>query len=115
MESCGDKTRDVRNINHHICADLVADLAYASEIEPAAVCGRTRHNHLRLAFKRDLFHRIVIKHLCHRVNSVRHDIEVHTRKIDGRAVREMSAVRKAHSHYGVARLEKGKVDRDVRA
>ena len=46
-------------------------------------------------------------------NAVRHEIIIHSRHIDGTAVSQMSALRKAHSHNGITGLEERKINRKV--
>ena len=108
MKSRRNQTRDVRDVHHHICAHLVADLPYALEIYNSGIGAGARNYHLGLALDGDFFHLVVIDSLRIFAYAVGHDVEVLARNIYWRAVRKVAAVGKVHAHYRVAGLKHGK-------
>ena len=114
MQPRRHQPRDVGDVHHHERAHLVADGADAREVEDARIGARARDDHLGLAFEGDALHLVVIDGLRLLGDAVGNDVEEGAREIDGRAVRQVSAVGEIHPHDGVARLEHRKVDGEVR-
>ena len=48
------QSRDMRDVHHHVCADLIGYLAYALEINYSRICTCSCQNELRLMRKRKL-------------------------------------------------------------
>ena len=109
-----DETRDVRDVHHQVCPDLIGDLAQAGEIDDAGIRGSARDDHLRLIFDGDLFQSVVVDALILPGNAVGNDVEVLARDIDGRAVGEVPAVREVHAQNRVAGVQEREVDGGVR-
>ena len=114
MKPCGHRPRDMCDIRHHIRPHLVADLADTLEIEGTGIGAGTRNDQLRTGFQRDFFHFFVVDQLRFARNAVRHDFEIFSRDIDGRAVRQVPAVGKVHAHDRISRLEHGEINRKIR-
>lgn len=110
-----NKSRDVRDIRHHERADLIADLAYSLKVDDSRIGGRAADYELGLALQSDFFGFVVVKQLRLPVHAVGHYVEVLARDVDGRAVREMSAVGEIHAHDRVARLARCKEHGEIGA
>ena len=114
MQPRRNKPRDVGDVHHHQRAHLVADGADAREVEDAGISACARDDHLGLAFEGDALHLVIVDGLRLLGDAVGNDVEKGARKVDGRAVRQMSAVREVHPHDGIAGLEHGEIDGKVR-
>ena len=57
---------------------------------------------------------VKIQLLCFGVHAVEHHIEIFTGKVLLVAVRQVSAARKVHGHYGVSHIQHGKIYGHVR-
>ena len=113
MYACGDESCDVRHVDHEIGTDAVRDLAELLEVDEARIGARSGKDEARLVLLRKLGDLVVVDEAGVLVHGVRHDVEVLTRNIDRTAVREVSAVRKAHAEHGVARLKQREESRKV--
>ena len=105
MQSRRDEPGYVGYIHHHIRPYLVADCAYALEVDHAGIGAGARNYHLGLAFHCYPFRLVIVDGLRVPVHAVGHYVEVLARNIDGRAVRKVPAVGEIHAHYGVAGRE----------
>ena len=114
MQSRSNESGNVRDIDHHICSDLVAYLSYSGKVDGSRICTRARNDHLRLALESCGSESVVIEHLGIVRYIIGDDIEVLTGNIYGRAVREVSAVSKIESHNGIARLKKREENGKIR-
>ena len=83
MNARGNKTRDVRHIDHQIGADSIGDLSELGEINDSGIGGRTRDDQLGLAFLGKLHDLVIVDSVCHAVNAVGYEVEVLARDIDG--------------------------------
>ncbi len=108
-----NEPRDMGDIHKHIRADFIAYFSDPLKVDDPGICARARNDHLRLAFEGDLLHFVIVDRLGIPAHAVGNDIKIRTRKIDGRAVRQMSAVRKVHTHNGIARFQYRKIDGKV--
>ena len=81
MHTCGNKSCDVRNVNHHICTDLITYLSDTLKINSSCICTGTRKNHLGFTLHSDPFHFIVIYESV-LIYSVMNTVKVFTRNID---------------------------------
>ena len=95
----------MRHIDHEVCAHFVSYIRYLREVYRPGVCACAGNDHLGLAFESDSPHFIVIYLFRFAADAVRYKMEILTRHIYGAAVREMAAVRKIHTHDGVARIQ----------
>ena len=86
VQACRDKTRNMCDVDHHIRADLVANLANTLKIERSGVCGRARDYHFGFTFQSDFFHFVVIEKACFFVHAVRHGVIILARNGDGTTV-----------------------------
>ena len=114
MEAGGDEAGDVRDVDHEIRADAVRDLRHALEVDDARVGRGARDDELRLAVLCDALELVVVDALILLAHAVGNDVEILAAHVDGRAVREMAAVREVHAHDGIAGLEQREKDRHVR-
>ena len=113
MYACGDKPCDVSHVDHEIGADAVRDLAEPLEVDEARIGARSGKDEARLVLLSKLGDLVVVDEAGILVHGVRHDVEVLARNVDRAAVREVSAVRKAHAEHGVARLKQREESRKV--
>ena len=110
----GHEPGDVRHVGDDRRTDRLADVGDARKIDDARVGARAHHDHLRLVLVREALHLVVIDPLVVFAHAVRHDRVELAGKIQGVAVREMTAVREVHAQHRVARLQQGEVHRHVR-
>ncbi len=103
----------MRHIDHQVCAAGVGNFPQLFEIDRAWISARAGNNQLRLYRARPLHQLVVIDSVRYRINAVSDKIVVSAGHIDGRAVRQVTALRKIHAEHGVARLQKGKVHGEV--
>ena len=73
MNSCGDKSRNMRHINHKIRADLVCDFAEFCEVNGSRIGRGSRNDDFRSAFKSDFSHLFVFDFPRFNVHSVGHE------------------------------------------
>ena len=93
----------MRHIYHEEGVHLLRDLADALEVDDAGISGSTCYDHLRLYFLRLLLESIIVdQSFC--INTIRNKVVQLTGHIDRCAVGQMTAIRQAHTHYGVAGL-----------
>ena len=114
MQTRRHKPCDVRDVYHEIGADFIGDLAQAREIDDARIRRRARHDHSRLILDGEPFQLGVIDALVLFGNAVRHDLKIFARNVDGRTVRQVSAVGKVHAQNGIAGVEQGKIHGGIR-
>lgn len=72
----GNETRDMSHINHKVGADEVSDLAHASVVNVAAVCGGTGNESLGAVENGSLLEHVIVNDTGCRVNTVGHGLEV---------------------------------------
>ncbi len=113
MQACGNQTRDMRHIHHKVCADLFRDFGNAFKVDDARIRRCACDNQLRLTFFGFLF-KFVIIDVAVPVHTVSNKVEVFARHIDGRAVGQVSALGKIHTHNGIAGLNQRKIRRHIR-
>ena len=89
------------------------DVGKALEVNLQGVSRRARDNELRVMFLCKTLHFVVINRLGF-VQAIGNAVEVLSGEVDLHAVAQVAAVRKAHAHEGVARLQKRHEDRHVR-
>ena len=112
--ACRNKTGDMRHINHQQCADFVSDLAQNIKTDLTRICRCARHDELRFIFDRQLADNFIINITRFLIHAVRHEVVELTREVDGRAVGQVTAVRKVHTKHGIARLDECEICRLVR-
>ena len=112
MKSCGNKTCNVSHINHKHCAVCMSDVCHCCKINFSRISGSTCYDKLwlNLIYLLCKSGKVDISLL---VYTVRNKIEILARNICRRTVSEVSAVIKAHTHNGVARFKKCKINRCV--
>ena len=86
MLSRRHKTCDMRHIHHKIRAYFIGYLPETLEVYRPGICACARKNELGLAFFGKALHLIVIYRAGFFIHAVRHDIEIFTRYVYGRAV-----------------------------
>ena len=109
MFTCRNKTRDMCHIYHKVCTDTLCDLRKSLEVDLSGVSACTGNNEFRLLFLCESLYLIVVEHSCLVIEAVRNEIKVFTGNIDGRTVREVSAVSEAHTENCIAGLKKCKI------
>ena len=83
MNARGNKTGDVRHVNHQISADRIGNLSELCEIDDSGICGSARNDHLGLAFLGGFENLVVIDTVGNAVNAVGYEVEVLTRDVYG--------------------------------
>ena len=106
-EACGDKTGGVSHIYHHKCAHLVGDGTHTLVVPIAGISRRAADDEFGLALQRHALHLVVVNETCLFVYVVGNVVVEFARRVDGRAVREVSAVVEVETHKGVAGLQHG--------
>ena len=96
-------------------ADFAGDFAHPREINDARIGARADGDHLGLVLPRQFGELIVIDPFVLLAHAVMDDFEKLAGEIGLVAVRQMAAVRQVHRQHLVARLEKGEINRHVRA
>ena len=103
----GDQTGRVGHVHHQQRAHLVGDLAHAFVIPLARVGRGAADDQFRLALQGLALHGVVVDHARGLVELIAHGLEIFTRHVDRRTVREVSSVCKVQSHERIARLHAG--------
>ena len=85
MVACYNKTCDMSDIGHEICANLVSDLSETLEVDSACISACTADDELGLILNRDLLYFVIID-ITVAVNTVRYAVVVHARDVCGRSV-----------------------------
>ena len=93
MQPCGDKSRNMRHINHKVRANLVCDFAEFCEVNGSRIGGGSRHDDFRPAFKSDFPHLFVFDFPRFNVHSVGHEAVGFTGVVHRTAVGKVSALR----------------------
>ena len=114
MQSRRDKSRDVRHVYHEVGADLLGDGCDFFKIDDARIGGSAGDNELRFCFERGLAQLVVVDASCLCIHAVRNKVEIGTRHVDGRTMRQMAAMREIHAEHGIAGLQQRKIDRHIR-
>ena len=114
MQSRGNESRDVRHIDHKVRSDVLRRLRDALEIDYSRISRCAGDDEFRTALFRLAVEFVVIYSFGHVVKTVGNEIVVFARNVDGTSVREVSAVRERHTHYRVACVAEGEIDRRVR-
>ena len=104
MKSCCHQSCDMRHIYHKHSANLVAHLPETLKINRSGIGTRTCDNHLGLTLQCQPAHVVVIKKAIV-IHAIGNHMEILSRHVDRRTVREMSAVVEVHAHNRVARLQ----------
>ena len=112
MQAGRDKARDMRHVDHEVSADGIGDLTEALEIDRAAVSGCAGDDQLRSAFFRDALAGVIVDEAV-LVDTVGNRMEIAAGDIGRRTVGQVTALVKAHTHEGVARLKERIEDRKV--
>ncbi|SAK86673.1 hypothetical protein AWB79_06100 [Caballeronia hypogeia] len=94
----------MRHVDHQIRADRLRDLPKALEVDLQRERGSARDDQLRFVLVGERFGRFVVD-VFRFGQAIAHDVEPLARHVDGRAVREVAAVREAQAHDRVAGLE----------
>ena len=113
MKPRRDKPRDMRHIYHKICADFFGYFRNAFKIDDTRIRGSARNNQFRPAFFGFLFKFIIIN-IAVGIHAVGDKVEIFARHIDRRAVGQVTAFGKVHTHNGVAGLNQRKISRHIR-
>ena len=100
------------HIYHQVRADCSCDGSELREVDNSGICGRACYDELRLALVRLLVKFLVINEALV-VCAVGYEVVELAGNVDRRAVGQVTAVCKAHAHYGVAGLEQSDVNRCV--
>ena len=93
MQPCGDKSRNMRHINHKIRADLVCDFAEFCEVNGSRIGGGSRNDDFRSALKSDFPHPFVFDFSRFNVHSVGHEAVGFAGIVHRTAVGKVSALR----------------------
>ena len=104
MNTCGDKSRDVRHVHKEKRADTFGGFADALEIDDARVGASARDNHFWLVFVREFFDFVVVNALVFFAHAVGHEFIHAAGEIQRMTVREVAAVGEIHAEHGVAGL-----------
>ena len=105
----------MRDVHHRDGVHLARDSDKLRVIEFARICRKSSEYDLRFHLFGDATHLVIVDFARLDVfHLVPHEIEDFGEIGDGVAVRQMPTVREIHTKYGVARLEKGHIHRDVR-
>lgn len=117
-DSARHEAGDVRHVNHHVRADLVADGTEALVVPLTRVGGAAGDDEFRLEEHGVLFELVVVDVAGLLVEAVRKRLEVDRRGRDAllgsvEAVGEVTAMREVETHDAVVRLEQASVDRHV--
>ena len=115
MFSRRHKTGNVCHIHHEVSAHFVGYFPETLEVDGSGISACSRENEFGLALLCDTLDLVVIYHAGFLVHTVRHDIEIFTGNIHGRAVAEVSAVRQIHAQHGIAGLNEREEYGKVRA
>ena len=113
MHACDDKSRNVRNVRHKVCAHFVCNLSETLIIYFSGIRACAADDELRLAFQCYFAHLVVVYALGHGIYAVSDAVEQLAAHIHFCAVREMSAVGKRHAENGVSALQKRVIRRKV--
>jgi hypothetical protein len=100
-----NQPRHVRDVDEQAIADAVGDRAQARKIEVARIRGEARYDHLRLALERKRRERVVVDQAGGHIEPVLDRVVELAREADLRAVRQTAAMREAHAHDRVARVD----------
>ena len=106
------QTCNVSHIYHQVRADCSCDRSELREVDNSGICGRACYDELRLALVSLLVKLLVINEALV-VCAVGYEVVELTGNVDRRAVGQVTAVCKAHAHYGIAGLKKSHVNRSV--
>ena len=98
MESCSNKTCEVRHVDPQLCSNFVSDFTEGFEVEVAWVGRPPGHNHFGLAFQCGLAHLVHVQAVGRFVHTVGSDVVETAREVDLHAVGQVATVRQAHSH-----------------
>ena len=112
MQTCRNKSGNMRNIHHKISADLICDLAESLKIDRPRISACSRYDQFRLIFLCDLFHFIVIDHAVF-IHTVKTNLKIFPRQIHRRSVGQMSAVIQIHPHDLISRFQHRKHRRHI--
>ncbi len=113
VNSGRDKAADVRHIDHEVRSYLIGYLAHFLKIYHARIRAGSGNYELGLTLAGRLHSFFVVDHLCFGVDTVEAGVKILAGYRGLRAVRQVAAVTEIHTEYGIARLQKSKVDSDV--
>jgi hypothetical protein len=113
VEPGRDQAGRMGDVGHEIRADAVRDLAEALPVDRQRIGGRPGDNELRLVAFCEVLDLLVVD-LFAFVEAVVEGLVQPAREVDGRTVREVSAVSERHAENHIARLQHRVVDRLVR-
>jgi len=103
----------VRNVGHEQRAHFVGDFAKTFPVELTRVGGRADHEQFGFVFEGQTFGFGVVDQFGFFVDAEGHHFEIFSGEIHRMPVREVSAVREAQTHDGVARLNRRQINRHV--
>ena len=112
MDPGGDQTRNVGHIDEKVSARLTGDVGKDVEPDLARVGRGSGDDHLRPVLLRERADLVVVDiAVC--IKPIGNHVVMLARKIDGRAVGQVSAVGQAHAQHGVSGFAEGEIDRLV--
>ena len=114
MKSRRHQSGDMSHVHHKVRPHLFGDLRHPGKIYDPCVGRSAGHDHLRAAFLRCLFQKIVVDALRFLIHTVRNDLKPFAGHIHRAAVGEMAAVGEIHAHHRIAGREEGEEHRHIR-
>ena len=98
------------DIREQVSANLVGDLPKTQPIDLPRIRRHTGDDHLRFVFQGQGLDIIIVDLFCFRIDGVGDDIEIFSRAVDWRTVREMSPKEQVHAHDVLAWLHQSMID-----
>ena len=105
MRACRDQARDMRHVDHQICAHFMRDSSHAFEVDDARIRRCAANDQLRFAFLGQTFHLVVIDTLGLRMNAIGDELIILAREVHRRAMGQMSAMIERKTKNGVAQFD----------
>ena len=112
-QSGSDESGGVCHVDHEQGADLVGDLTHALVVPVAGVGRGTADDQFRTLAEGHFFHLVVVHAARLLLHVVLQGVVEDARAVDGRTVREVSAVREVKAEEGVASVEHRQEDGGV--
>ena len=113
VQTGGDKTRNVCDVNHKVGAHFVGNFLEPGKVNRPCVGGSARDDEFGSVLE-SLFADVVEIYPARLgIEPVGHEIEQFAAEVDGGTVGEVSALGEGHTEHGVAGLQNGVIDREI--
>ena len=113
VDAGGDEARIVSHVDQEFRAHLPRDLGERPVGDLAGIRARPGHDQLRLVLAGEARHLVEVEPTVVATDAVVDELVEHARGVELHAVREVAAMGKVEGQHGVARLDRGEIDRRV--